>query len=57
MRTLKLRRRELTARSLDLMSARFPLGSWRVLALIYGHALGLKLAGVTYFPHPAGGGV
>ncbi len=50
--TLKLRRRELTAGSAAWLSARFPLATLRVLALIYGHALGLRLAGARVHPHP-----
>ncbi len=50
--TLSLRRHELTPASLRRHAARYPLASGRVLALIYGHALGLKLAGARYFAHP-----
>lgn len=50
--TLSLRRRELTRRSAAALSARFPLATVRVLALIYGHAVGLKLAGARVHPHP-----
>jgi uncharacterized protein len=53
--TLNLQRRELTAASAARLSARFPLASVRVLALIYGHALGLKLAGTRVHPHPSAG--
>ncbi len=49
---LSLRRRELTPGSLRRFELRYPLASARVLALIYGHAIGLKLAGARYFPHP-----
>jgi DUF1365 family protein len=35
------------------MSLRYPAATARVLALIYGHALALKLRGARYFPHPA----
>jgi DUF1365 family protein len=55
--TLSLRRRELGPASARRLAARYPLGSWRVLALIYLHALRLRLAGAPRFPHPAGGGV
>jgi DUF1365 family protein len=44
--TLSLRRRPFSPRKLVL-------GNVRVLALIYGHALGLKLKGVRVHPHPA----
>ena len=50
--TLSLRRRELTDASMARMTARYPLGTVRVLALIYAHALGLKLAGAAVHPHP-----
>jgi DUF1365 family protein len=43
--TLSMRRRPFSARKLALANA-------RVLALIYGHALGLKLKGATVHPHP-----
>jgi len=43
--TLNLRRGPFSARKLAL-------GNARVLALIYGHALGLKLKGVRVHPHP-----
>ena len=49
--TLALHRRELTARSLAGVTARYPLATLRVLALIYLHALGLKLAGAPVHPH------
>jgi DUF1365 family protein len=44
--TLNMRRRPFSARALAL-------GNARTLALIYGHALGLKLKGVGVHPHPA----
>jgi uncharacterized protein len=50
--TLSLRRRELTRASMARMTARYPFASVRVLALIYAHALGLKLAGARVHPHP-----
>ncbi len=50
--TLSLRRRELTRASLARFSARYPAATVRVLALIYGHALALKLRGVPVHPHP-----
>ena len=34
------------------MTARYPLATARVLALIYGHAVGLKLRGARVHPHP-----
>ncbi|HEY1519611.1 MAG TPA: DUF1365 domain-containing protein [Solirubrobacteraceae bacterium] len=53
--TLALRRRELTQRSAASMALRYPFANARVLALIYGHAIGLKLAGAPVFGHPARG--
>jgi uncharacterized protein len=53
--TLALRRRELTRASLARITGRYPLATVRVLALIYAHALGLKLAGVAVHPHPQAG--
>ena len=50
--TLTMQRRELTRSSAAWMTARYPLATARVLALIYGHALGLKLAGARVHPHP-----
>ena len=53
--TLALRRRELTHRSAASIALRYPFANARVLALIYGHAIGLKLAGAPVFRHPARG--
>jgi DUF1365 family protein len=53
--TLKLARRELTARSLASATARHPMNTVHVLARIYGQALRLKLRGVPVYPHPAKG--
>lgn len=50
--TLSLRRREITRRSVADMTLRYPLATGRVLALIYAHALKLKLKGVRVHPHP-----
>lgn len=50
--TLSLRRRELTRASMARTTARYPFATVRVLALIYAHALGLKLAGAPVHPHP-----
>jgi len=49
---LALRRRELTPASLRRLTVRYPFATMRVLALIYVHALGLRLAGARVFPHP-----
>jgi uncharacterized protein len=53
--TLALRRRELTRASIVGITGRYPLATMRVLALIYAHALGLKLAGVPVHRHPQAG--
>jgi uncharacterized protein len=50
--TLSMRRRELTRRSLAGVTARYPAATARVLALIYAHALRLKLKGARVHPHP-----
>jgi DUF1365 family protein len=50
--TLSLRHRRLTARSLADVTARYPAATLRVLALIYSHALALKLRGARVHPHP-----
>lgn len=51
--TLALRRRELTRGSAARLALRYPFANLRVLALIYGHAVGLKLAGAPVHRHPA----
>ncbi len=53
--TLALRRRELTQASIAGITARYPLATVRVLALIYAHALGLALAGLPVHRHPQTG--
>jgi DUF1365 family protein len=50
--TLGMRRRELTPRSLAAATARYPVATARVLALIYAHALRIRLARTRYYPHP-----
>jgi hypothetical protein len=50
--TLAMQRQELTRASAARMTARDPLATARVLALIYGHAVALKLAGARVHPHP-----
>jgi hypothetical protein len=50
--TLALWRRPFTRSAVARMTVRHPLSTVRVLALIYGHALGLKLAGARLYPHP-----
>ena len=53
--TLALRRHELTRASLARVTARYPLATVRVLALIYAHAIALKLKGVPLHPHSRSG--
>jgi DUF1365 family protein len=50
--TLALRRAPLSSRGLARLTARYPAATLRVLALIYGHALALKLKGVPLHPRP-----
>lgn len=50
--TLSLKRRPLTRRSLADVTLRYPAATMRMLVLIYGHALGLRLRGVRVHPHP-----
>jgi DUF1365 family protein len=50
--TLALKRRPLNRRSLAGITARYPAATARVLALIYAHALRLKLKGARVHPHP-----
>ncbi len=50
--TLALRRSALTRGSLAGVTARYPAATLRVLALIYGHALALKLKGVPVHRRP-----
>ncbi len=50
--TLALRRAPLSNRGLSRITARYPAATLRVLALIYGHALALKLKGVPLYPRP-----
>jgi uncharacterized protein len=52
--TLKLRRRELSRRTLTGLLARYPAMSLQVVAKIYAQSLRLKLKGARYFPHPDG---
>jgi DUF1365 family protein len=50
--TLALRRAPLSSRGLASLTARYPVGTLRLLALIYGHALALKLKGVPLHARP-----
>lgn len=50
--TLLLARRELTPSALDRSLLRRPAESLRALALIYAHALALRLKGARWYPHP-----
>ena len=52
--TLGLRRRPFCRRALADVTARYPAATLRMLALIYGHAIALKLKGVPVQPHPQG---
>jgi uncharacterized protein len=49
---LALERVPLTPREVRRVSRRYPFGSARVLSMIYGHAIGIRLAGVRVVPHP-----
>ena len=51
--TLAMRRHELTHRALSRTATRYPFATLRVLALIYSHALRLKLKGIPIHRHPA----
>lgn len=53
--TLALERRELTRASVARITARYPLATVRVLALIYAHAVGLKLGGLPVHRRPQAG--
>jgi uncharacterized protein len=50
--TLAMRRRTLTRGAVARVTARFPVATARTVALIYGHAIGLKLAGARVHSHP-----
>jgi DUF1365 family protein len=50
--TLALRRAPLTRGGLARVTARYPAATLRMLALIYSHALALKLKGAPLHPHP-----
>jgi DUF1365 family protein len=52
--TLSLRRAPLTQRGMARVTMRYPAATLRVLTLIYGHALALKLRDVPVHPHPVG---
>jgi DUF1365 family protein len=52
--TLSLRRAPLTQRGMARETMRYPAATLRVLTLIYGHALALKLRRVPVHPHPVG---
>ncbi len=55
--TLQMRRVELTSAAVRRVAVRYPLLTLRTLALIYAHALALRVAGVRAHPHPRGGAV
>lgn len=50
--TLALCRAPLSSRGLARLTARYPVGTLRMLALIYGHAFALKLKGVPLHARP-----
>jgi uncharacterized protein len=50
--TLALARRELSAGNMSRALIRYPFLTMRIMARIYSHALGLRLRGARYFPHP-----
>jgi DUF1365 family protein len=50
--TLALRRAPLSSRGLARLTVRYPVGTLRMLALIYGHAFALKLKGVPLHALP-----
>lgn len=52
--TLGLKRAPLTRRTMAGITARFPAATLRMLALIYAHAVALKVKGVRVKPHPEG---
>ena len=51
--TLALKRHELTRASLAKATLRYPLATLRILALIYAHAVAIRLRGIHVRPHPA----
>jgi DUF1365 family protein len=53
--TLALARRELTSANMARALARYPFLTIRIVTRIYSHALGLRLRGARYFPHPGSG--
>ncbi len=53
--TLSLARREITPWTLRRALLRYPFLTGRMTARIYAQALGLKLRGASYFPHPHSG--
>ncbi len=50
--SLSLTRTELSSSAMRRLAVRYPFATIRVLALIYLHAIGIRLAGVRPFPHP-----
>jgi uncharacterized protein len=50
---LALTRQPLTAAQVRRTTRRYPFGSARVLSLIYGHAIGIRLSGGKVFSHPS----
>ncbi len=52
---LLMRRVELTPATVRRITARYPFATLRTVALIYGHALSLRLSGVRTHAHPNAG--
>jgi hypothetical protein len=50
--SLALQRREITRRSLERMLVRYPLMTFKVVAMIYWQAARLALKGAPFFTHP-----
>jgi uncharacterized protein len=52
--TLSLVRRPLTPATLNVLLARYPLLTLRIVRRIYANGLALKLKGARYYPNPSG---
>lgn len=50
--SLQMRRLELTSAAVRRSVLRHPPAALHTLALIYGHALALRVSGVRAYPHP-----
>jgi uncharacterized protein len=51
--TLSLARRELTRGSRASATVHYPFATLRILALIYAHAVAIRLGGIRIHAHPA----